>query len=55
MIIEEVKTEELVISNMYSIEAVVQLLIEKGFIDKQEILDRIKSLQKSDQRESRKN
>jgi len=52
---EQVKIEELVITNMYSIEAVVQLLIEKGILEKIEILDRIKTLQKSNIRDSRKN
>ena len=52
---EQVKIEELVITNMYSIEAVVQLLIEKGILEKTEILDRIKTLQKSNIRDSRKN
>ncbi len=52
---EEVKIEELVISNMYSIEAVVQLLVEKGVLDKKEIIDKIQELQKSNTRDSRKN
>ena len=52
---EQVKIEELVITNMYSIEAVVQLLIEKGILEEKEILDRIKTLQKSNIRDSRKN
>ncbi|NOG47888.1 MAG: hypothetical protein HND50_21795 [Calditrichaeota bacterium] len=42
---ETVNLEQLVISNMYSIEALVILLIEKGLITQEEILSKIKEAQ----------
>ena len=36
--------EELTISNMYEIGAVIELLEEKGIITKEEVLDRIKKM-----------
>ncbi len=41
---KQVSMEELVVSNMYSIEALVRLLIEKGILDKEEIIERIKEV-----------
>ena len=42
---ETVNLEELVISNVYSIEAIVQLLIDKGLLTQEEILTKIKEIQ----------
>jgi hypothetical protein len=41
---DQVSIEELVISNMYSIEAVVMLLIDKGILTQEEIVDKIKDI-----------
>ena len=42
----QVSLEELVISNMYSIEAVVMLLLDKGILTQEEIVDKIKEIKK---------
>lgn len=41
---DTVTLEELIISNMYEIQAVINLLEKKGIITKGEILEEIKSL-----------
>lgn len=41
---DQVSIEELVVSNMYSIEAVVMLLIDKGILTQEEIVDKIKEI-----------
>jgi hypothetical protein len=40
-----VRVEELAYSNMMTLNALVELLEEKGMVTKQEVLDRIKQLQ----------
>jgi hypothetical protein len=40
-----VRFEELAYSNMMTLNALVELLEEKGLVSKQEVLDRIKQLQ----------
>ena len=40
----QVSIEELVVSNMYSIEAVVMLLLDKGILTQEEIVDKIKEI-----------
>jgi len=39
-------TEELIMANMYQLDAVTQLLIEKGIISEQEFFTRLKLVQK---------
>ncbi len=39
---EEVPLERIVLSNMYSIEALIDVLAEKGLVTKEEVLKRIK-------------
>lgn len=39
-----VTAEELLISNMYEIQALINLLEKKGILNKEEILDEIKNL-----------
>ena len=45
-----VSLEELVVSNVYSIEALVELLIEKGLLTQEEILIKIKEIQEKNKR-----
>ncbi len=48
---KQVSMEELVVSNMYSIGALVRLLIEKGILDKEEILGKIGEIKTEHQQE----
>ena len=41
---EQVSIDEIVISNMYSIEAIVRLLIDKGLFNQEELLEKIKEI-----------
>ncbi len=50
---KQVSIEELVVSNVYSIEAVVMLLIEKEILTQAEIVDKIKEI-KQQHSENRK-
>jgi len=39
---EEVPLERIVLSNMYSLEALIDVLVEKGLVTSEEVLKRIK-------------
>ena len=39
---EEVPLEKIVLSNMYSMEALIDVLVEKGLVTKEEVIKRIK-------------
>ncbi len=41
---EEVPLERIVLSNMYSIEALIDVLVEKGLVTKEEVLKRIEKV-----------
>ena len=41
---EEVPLERIVLSNMYSMEAFIDVLVEKGIVIKEEVLGRIKKM-----------
>jgi hypothetical protein len=41
---EIVSMEELTISNMYEIEALIEVLVNKGIVSKEEILEEIKKM-----------
>jgi hypothetical protein len=41
---EEVPLEKIVLSNMYSMEALIDVLIEKGLVTKEEVLKRIEKV-----------
>ena len=43
---EIVSMEEPTISNMYEIEALIEVLAEKGFICKEEVLEKIKKMRR---------
>ncbi len=42
--LEEVPLERIVLSNMYSIEALIDVLVEKGLVTKEEVLKRIEKV-----------
>ena len=46
---EIVSIEELAISNMYEIEALIEVLARKGIVSKQEILEEIKRMKRRKQ------
>jgi len=48
---QKVSYEEIVYSNMMSIEAIVSLLTRKGLITQQEILDELKAIKARDVKE----
>ena len=48
---QKISYEEIVYSNMMSIEAIVSLLTRKGLITQQEILDELKAIRVRDERE----
>ncbi len=41
---EEVPLEKIVLSNMYSMEALIDILVEKGLVTKEEVLKRIEEV-----------
>ena len=41
---EEVPLERIVLSNMYSMEALIDVLVEKGLVTKEEVLKRIEKV-----------
>ncbi|MCH6576180.1 MAG: hypothetical protein IH795_13450 [Bacteroidetes bacterium] len=41
---EEVPLEHIVLSNMYSMEALIDVLVEKGLVTKEEVLKRIEKV-----------
>jgi len=41
---EEVQLERIVLSNMYSIEALIDVLVEKGLVTKEEVLKRMEKV-----------
>jgi len=41
---EEVPLEHIVLSNMYSMEALIDVLVEKGLVTKEEVLKRIQKV-----------
>jgi len=41
---EEVPLEKIVLSNMYSMEALIDVLVEKGLVTKEEVIKRIKKV-----------
>jgi len=43
---EEVPLERIVLSNMYSMEALIDVLVEKGLVTKEEVLKRIEKVVK---------
>jgi hypothetical protein len=51
---ETVSFEELLMSNVYTQEALINLLEEKGFIKKAELLEEIKKLRKGHREKKRK-
>ena len=48
---QKISYEEIVYSNMMSIEAIVSLLTRKGLITQQEILDELKTIRVRDEQE----
>ncbi|MDP5957653.1 MAG: hypothetical protein QGF82_02760 [Candidatus Marinimicrobia bacterium] len=48
---QKISYEEIVYSNMMSIEAIVSLLTRKGLITQQEILDELKAIRVRDEQE----
>jgi len=41
---EEIPLEKIVLSNMYSMEALIDILVEKGLVTKEEVLRRIEKV-----------
>ena len=41
---EEIPLEKIVLSNMYSMEALIDVLVEKGLVTKEEVLSRIEKV-----------
>jgi len=41
---EEVPLEQIVLSNMYSLEALIDVLVEKGLVTKEEVLKRMEKV-----------
>jgi len=41
---KEVSIQEIAVSNMVSIEALVRILVKRGFITKEEIMDEVKQV-----------
>ncbi len=41
---EEVPLERIILSNMYSMEALIDVLVEKGLVTKEEVLKRIEKV-----------
>jgi len=41
---DEVPLEKIVLSNMYSMEALIDVLVEKGLVTKEEVLKRIEEV-----------
>jgi len=41
---EEVPLEHIVLSNMYSMEALIDVLVEKGLVTKEEVIKRIEKV-----------
>ena len=41
---EEVPLERIVLSNMYSLEALIDVLVEKGLVTKEEVLKRMEKV-----------
>jgi len=41
---EEVPLEKIVLSNMYSMEALIDVLVEKGLVTKEEVIKRIEKV-----------
>jgi len=41
---EEVPLEQIVLSNMYSMEALIDVLVEKGLVTKEEVIKRIEKV-----------
>ena len=41
---EEVPLEKIVLSNMYSMEALIDVLVEKGLVTKEEVIKRIEEV-----------
>ncbi len=44
---EEVPLERIVLSNMYSMEALIDVLVEKGLVTKEEVLKRIEEVEEN--------
>ncbi len=42
---EEVPLEKIVLSNMYSMEALIDVLVEKGLVTKEEVIKRIEKVE----------
>ena len=41
---EEIPLEKIVLSNMYSMEALIDILVEKGLVTKEEVIKRIEEV-----------
>ncbi len=41
---EEIPLEKIVLSNMYSMEALIDVLVEKGLVTKEEVIKRIEKV-----------
>ena len=41
---EEVPLEKIVLSNMYSMEALIDVLVEKGLVTKEEVIKRVEEV-----------
>lgn len=50
---EEVPLERIVLSNMYSMEALIDVLVEKGLVTKEEVLKRIEKVVEKRGRENK--
>jgi len=50
---EEVPLEKIVLSNMYSMEALIDILAEKGLVTKEEVIKRIEKMVEERGKESK--
>jgi len=50
---EEIPLEKIVLSNMYSMEALIDVLVEKGLVTKEEVIKRIEKVVEERGKESK--
>jgi len=50
-----VTTEEIALSNMYQLEAMIRVLEQKGVLTKQEVLEELKVMKREDEERARGN
>ncbi len=50
---EEIPLEKIVLSNMYSMEALIDILVEKGLVTKEEVIKRIEKVAEKRGKESK--